>query len=255
MPCTSAAPVLLSKHGGLWLPYRTQTQRFTFFQGSAFPNPAGYDFVITGISTDFPHSPSTTASVMLSTTIVLIMEQCFALDLFNEGTMAARKVHGGTLCGCKSQQLDPLGLTPVGLKHFTPTGDLSLSSFPGNTAGARAGGGAEPPEHTALTSLNMVISKPIIFPLWLTCDISETFSKASDFWKWWVFWIFGTHLCSHPHKHWLDNMMCLLQTMGNLKIKENNLFQEAIYNIICYIKSIMHYIIHNIILYYLYAFI
>lgn len=70
----------------------------------------------------------------LSTDAVLIMDQCFALDLFNEVMTAARKVQGETLCGCKSQQLEQLGLTPVGLKHFTPTGDLSLSSFPGNTA-------------------------------------------------------------------------------------------------------------------------
>jgi len=100
-----------------------------------------------------------------STDPVLIMDQCFALDLFNEVVMAAEKFQGETLCRCKSQQLDRLGLTPVGLKHFPPTGDLSLSSFPGNTASVRAGGGAEPREHTALTSLNIVISKPIIFPL------------------------------------------------------------------------------------------
>ena len=44
-----------------------------------------------------------------------------------------------------------------------------------------------------------------------------------------------------------------VQTMGNLKIKENNLFQEAIYNIICYIKSIMHlyHILYHIMLYYI----
>jgi len=38
----------------------------------------------------------------------------------------------------------------------------------------------------------------------------------------------------------LDNAVRLLQTMGNLKIRENNLFQEATDNIICYIKYIMH---------------
>lgn len=96
---------------------------------------------------------------------MLMMDQRFALDLFNEVVTAARKVREEPLCGCKSQQLDRLGWTPVGLKHFAPTGDLSLSSFPGNTASVRAGGGAEPPEHAALTSLNIVISKPIIFPL------------------------------------------------------------------------------------------
>lgn len=118
---------------------------------------------------------------MLSADTVLIMDQCFALDLFNEVMVMARKAQGKTFCECKSQQLDWLAVIPVGLKHFTLTGDLSLSSFPGNTANVRAGGGAEPLEHIALTNLNIVISKPIIFPLWLTCDISETFSKASDF--------------------------------------------------------------------------
>lgn len=88
-------------------------------------------FVTTDICPDFPHSPSTrvSSSVKLSADTELIMDGCFALDSFNEVLMAARKVQGETLCGCKSQHLDWLGLTPVGLKHFTPTGDLSLSSF------------------------------------------------------------------------------------------------------------------------------
>lgn len=38
--------------------------------------------------------------------------------------------------------------------------------------------------------------------------------------------------------------------MGNLKIKENNLFQEAIYNIICYIKSVTH--LYHILYYIIY---
>lgn len=88
-------------------------------------------FVTTDICPDFPFSPSirVSSSVKLCADTELIMDGCFALDFFNEVLMDARKVQGEILCGCESQHLDWLGLTPVGLRHFTPTGDLSLSSF------------------------------------------------------------------------------------------------------------------------------
>lgn len=233
MPSTSAASVLWSRCGGVWLLHRTQTQWFTFFQGSASPNPAATIACLCDYWYQRWFSPlslrgSVSISVMLSTDTVLITEQCSALDLFNEVTMAARKVRGEMLYGCKSQELDRPGLTPVGLKHFTPTGDLSLSSFPGNTASVRAGGGAEPPEHTALTSLNMVISKPIIFPRWLTCDISETFSKASDFESGGCSEFLG-RTCAHIHTNTDQIMWCVCFRLRIIQKQRRTICSKKLY--------------------------
>lgn len=134
MPATSAAYVLLSKFWELGFGCWTLCKRGDSLSSRVHIQPHRLElpvFVSTDICPDFPLSPSirVSSSVKLCAGTELIMDGCFALDLFNEVLMADRKVQGEILCGCKSQHLDCLELTPEGLKHFTPTGDLSLSSF------------------------------------------------------------------------------------------------------------------------------